>query len=126
MRLAVPLMIGALAASMTPRALAAQRLVQLPVFWDARSALESGRDGPPLIKSGDYRLEGVVIGGVLLGGASALLGSLACGADPAANGSPRSCAGIALVGGAVGVAVGGVLGYFVGKSLPKYRPADTP
>lgn len=117
-------MFGVLVAILAPQALAAQRLVQLPSAWHFQSPLDSRRDRPPLIKSGDYRLEGTVLGGVLGGAAGILLGSLQC-ADPAADGSPRSCTGTEFGGGAVGLAVGALFGYFVGRSVPKYRPMGT-
>jgi hypothetical protein len=117
-------MFGLLVAILAPQTLAAQRLAQLPSAWHFQSVLDSRREGPPLIKSGDYRREGTVLGGVLVGAAGFLLGSLQC-ADPAADGSPRYCTGTEFWGGAVGLAVGALSGYFVGRSIPKYRPMGT-
>ena len=109
--------LGLLASLLAPKALKAQRLGQLPATWHSFSALDVAHV-PPLMNAGDYRVEGAVVGGVVLGAAGVLLGSFAC-ADPAADGSPQSCRGSEIGAGAVGFAVGAVLGYFVGRSLPK-------
>jgi hypothetical protein len=77
------------------------------------------------VRSGDHRVEGAVIGGVLLGALGAVLGHEICqgGAEPAGGGGGSSCTGATIGGGLIGAVIGGSIGYFLGKSTPKYRPA---
>lgn len=103
---------------LAPRALDAQRLAQLPSPWYAHAPLEADRDRPAPIRSGDYRVEGAVLGGVLLGAAGVLIGAFGC-ADPGINGSPRSCGGAEVGAGALGFLAGAAVGYLVGRSVPK-------
>ena len=107
-----------------PRGLAAQRLAEMPATWASHSPLGIGRDQPPLVKSRDYRWEGTVLGGVIVGASGFLLGSLFC-ADPAANGIPKSCGGAEVGIGAAGLVVGAGVGYLLGGSIPKHRPVTT-
>lgn len=109
------------------RTVTAQRLAELPAAWAASSRLDSALVGPPLIKSGDYRLEGTVVGGVLLGAAGLALSGVACpGSTPTiADRSRPSCTRTKLVLGGVGLAIGAGLGYLLGWALPKYRPVGT-
>lgn len=120
----VLLLAGVLVSILAPQVLAAQRLAPLPPTWRSYTPLSPERDRPPLIKSGDYRVEGTAVGGVLTGAAGALFGLVTC-ADPGTDGSPRSCTGREWGGAAVGLVVGAVLGYFVGRSIPKYHAAGT-
>jgi hypothetical protein len=115
--------VGLLLAILPARA-AAQRLADLPTAWPPGSVLDSAPGRPLLIKSGDYRLEGTVVGGVLLGAAGLWVGSIACGGAGIPEAPPPSCTGRKLAVGAVGLAVGAGLGYLVGWALPKYRPVD--
>jgi hypothetical protein len=80
------------------------------------------------VRSGDHRVEGAVIGGVLLGALGALLGNEICqgGAQPAAGGGDSSCNGATIGSGLIGAIIGGTIGYFIGKSTPKYRGAPSP
>ncbi len=77
------------------------------------------------VRSGDHRVEGALIGGVLLGALGAWLGHEVCqgGAEPAAGGGGSSCTGATIGSGLIGALIGGAIGYFIGKSTPKYRPA---
>ena len=70
--------------------------------------------------AGDYRLEGTVAGGLLLGAFGFWIGTQACRNErvPAGSGgSPCSAAPVGLVG----IAVGSGLGYLVGRLTPKDR-----
>ena len=80
------------------------------------------------VRSGDHRIEGTVIGGVLLGAVGAWLGHEICqgGAQPAAGGGDSSCSGATIGSGLIGAIIGGTIGYFIGKSTPKYRGAPSP
>jgi len=111
-------------ATLPLRAVTAQHLAELPAAWTPSISLDSAPVRPPLIKSGDYRLEGTVAGGVLLGAAGLALSGVACpGMTPTiADGSRPSCTGTRLALGGVGLAIGAGLGYLVGWALPKYRP----
>lgn len=77
------------------------------------------------VPQGDYRYEGLVFGGVVFGGLGAWLGSRNYGACPLEPGVPCSGNGDKLgngiAGGLLGAAVGGGLGYLVGRFSPK-RP----
>ena len=122
-----PCALRLLLATLPLRTVSAQRLVELPAPWAPSVGLDSAPLRPPLIKSGDYRREGAVVGGILLGAAGLALSGVACpGMTPTiADGSRPSCTGTKLALGGVGLAIGAGLGYLVGWALPKYRPADT-
>ena len=115
--------LGLLIAAASPRGIAAQRISALPPAWLPSSAVASAPERPALIKSGDYRLEGTVVGGVLLGAAGVWLGAR-CGGAGIPEAPPASCTSTSLEVGAVGLAVGAGLGYLLGWSLPKYRRAE--
>jgi hypothetical protein len=78
---------------------------------------------------GDYRYEGLVFGGVVFGALGALLGSrdyASCPLEPGAECyGNRDKLGNGIAGGLVGAAVGGGLGYLVGRFSPK-RPRPSP
>lgn len=65
----------------------------------------------------DYRWEGVLIGGVVLGVTATIFGASYCAEDNAAN---RSCVwpavGLGLAGGTVGAVVGGLVGGLIPKN----------
>ena len=63
------LLIGFLIGSVVPQALVAQRLGEAPARWVPGAAMASASSTPALVKTGDYRAEGTVVGGVLLGAA---------------------------------------------------------
>ena len=110
-----------------PRTVSAQRLAELPPAWASSSGPNPTPLGPPLIKTGDYRLEGTVVGGVLLGAAGLALSGVACpGATPTIAGARPSCTGTKLAMGGAGLAIGASLGYLLGWALPKYRVVGTP
>jgi len=72
----------------------------------------------------DYRLEGLVVGGLVLGAVGAWIGAEVChsGPQPVSAGSGESCTGDALVIGLAGAAVGGGIGYLLGRLTPKRSP----
>ena len=109
------------------RTVTAQRLAELPAAWAPGIGLDSAPVSPPLIKSGDYRLEGAVVGGVLIGAAGLALSRVACpGTTPTiVYGSRPSCTGAKLAMGGAGLAIGAGLGYLLGWALPKYRVVGT-
>ena len=106
-----------------PQGIAAQRLSAAAKSWSPSVALAS-TNRPALMKSGDYRLEGTIVGGVLLGAAGLWIGAHGCGGPGIPEAPPPSCTSTTLAVGAVGVAVGAGLGYLLGWSLTKYRQVD--
>lgn len=115
--------------------LAAQHIQRPFESWNDRvaPALTPGGTGAPLrtaveVPRRDYRYEGLFLGGLTLGAAGAWIGSQiteACPTEPGIEcGSDRL--GTALAVGLVGAAVGGGLGYLVGRlSAKPPAPADS-
>jgi hypothetical protein len=66
----------------------------------------------------NYWLEGAIGGGVLLGAATALFAYGLC-KDPDSNTSNRNCGVTTLLGALPGATAGGVIGAFIGKTIPK-------
>jgi len=73
----------------------------------------------------DYRLEGLVVGGLVFGAVGAWIGAEACHnqPQPIGAGSGQSCTGDAVVVGLAGAAVGSGIGYLLGRLTPKQSPA---
>jgi hypothetical protein len=91
----------------------------------------SGQDTVPLARR-DYRYEGVAFGGIVFGAAGAWVGwnvAAACPTVPGARCDPDRL-GNAIAAGLVGAALGGGLGYLVGrlssKPYPNHLPATEP
>ncbi|SRR6266566_2137487 len=68
----------------------------------------------------DYRVEGTVLGAVLLGGLGLWMGTDICNnqPQPVGSGSGSSCSALPIA--LVGVAVGGGVGYVLGRITPKH------
>jgi len=106
-----------------PSTLLAQRLAKIgslvapsPIFAQHLSAsLQDARHAP-----GDYRLEGTVAGGLLLGALGFWIGTQACDnqRQPAGSGA-TSCSAVPV--GLVGAALGSGVGYLLGRLTPKHR-----
>jgi hypothetical protein len=99
--------------------------------WNARDAAGPATElsAPLRLKSvqvprRDYRYEGLLVGGVAFGAVGAWLGSRiteACPTEPGVDCSPDRL-GNAVALGLVGAAVGGGLGYLVGRLSSKPSP----
>jgi hypothetical protein len=100
-----------------------------PAFELAQPSLPGAASDSVSPSRGDYRYEGLAFGGVVFGALGAWLGSRNFASCPLEPGVPcsgnrdRLGNGIAL--GLVGAAVGGGLGYLVGRFSPK-RPRPSP
>jgi hypothetical protein len=93
-----------------------------PVF--ARWHAETLSVGSARLRQEDYRYEGLIFGGVALGALGAWVGSQISGACPLGSGSRCGTdrVGNAVMLGLSGAAIGGGLGYLVGRLSPK-RPS---
>jgi hypothetical protein len=67
----------------------------------------------------DYRWEGVVIGGVLLGAAGAFVASGFCNQGNQDIGADKGCAGPTVLGFFFGATIGVVTGGLIGSAIPK-------
>src|SRR5437773_12522352 len=76
----------------------------------------------------DYRLEGLVVGGLVFGAVGAWIGAEACHnqPQPIGAGSGQSCTGDAGVVGLAGAAQVSGLGYLLGRLTPKQSPRLEP
>lgn len=102
----------------------AQRLAELPSTWTPHPMLAAEAAPPALIKVGDYRVEGTVVGGALLGALGLWIGGHGCGGAQIPEAPPPSTTGCVLSVGAVGLVAGAGVGYLLGWSLPKYRQME--
>jgi len=118
----------------TPSALCAQRLATpTPVDWapsvplTASNAQWHSSLTVPRTEVGDYRIEGMVMGSLLLGALGAWIGSASCHSQdtPVGAGAGPHCSGATLTVGFVGTVLGGTLGYLLGRGTAKYRLAPT-
>jgi hypothetical protein len=64
----------------------------------------------------DYRWVGTAVGGTGLGIAAAITAAAACGNS---EHGPRDCTGITIGVGLLGAAVGGTIGHFIGRAIPR-------
>jgi hypothetical protein len=98
---------------------------EAPTFELAHPPLPGAVSDSVIPSRGDYRYEGLVFGGVVFGALGAWLGSRNFASCPLEPGVPcsgnRDRLGNGIVAGLVGAAVGGGLGYLVGRFSPK-RP----
>jgi hypothetical protein len=125
-RQAVLLMAGLLAASASPAV--GQRAAPLFYRWDANARGPAEDTLPPPRR--DYRYEGLAFGGLVFGAAGAWLGSRNfedCVLQPVGDcGDGGNHVVRAVAVGLAGAAVGGGLGYLVGRLSPKKpRPDST-
>jgi len=110
-----------------PTALNAQRLTiapqvavakydLVPVSAHLRVSVAASRE-----RVGDYRFEGTAIGALFLGALGAWIGTEACRNQPTpiGSGGSSSCSGVTV--GLAGVAIGGGIGYVLGRITPKNR-----
>lgn len=88
--------------------------------WPAWSVpQDSAISGLSIPKAQDYRWEGVIVGGALVGiGAGVLAYGLCSENEPSADGG-GSCVGRSLLGALLGAGVGVALGGLVGGLIPK-------
>ena len=107
--------------------LAGQRLAPSPPRWEPelRWAPELRSSTPATTarlfpEAPDYRWEGLVVGGVLVGALGAVLGDGFCGYDEIQP--THSCVWPTLEGFAIGAVVGGVTGGLLGSLMPKAPP----
>lgn len=114
------------AAVLLPVGLAAQRVERAPLqSWSPEIRISS--DVTAALTASlrrDYRLEGLAVGGLLLGAVGMWIGSEACHnqPEPVGSGSGRSCTGDAAIVGLTGAVVGSVVGYLLGRGWPKRSP----
>jgi hypothetical protein len=109
-----------------PASVAAQRAEPRFYRWEAPTIVPRG-DTLPLVR-GDYRYEGLVFGGLVFGALGAWLGSrdyAICPTEPGVRCSGTDKLGDAVALGVLGAAVGGGLGYLVGRFSPKKPHPDT-
>ena len=87
-----------------------------PLIRDLRWPADS------LVRVGDYRWEGALVGAVLIGTLGAVLGAGIKDACPTVPGADcdRGGLGDALLVGGAGAAAGGLVGFVVGLASPKY------
>ena len=132
--LTTPACLLVLTGTITPTALYAQRLAApTPVGWAPSVHLTASHSQwrssltVPRTKVGDYRIEGTVVGSLLLGAFGAWIGSASCQSQPTPVGGSAGpdCTGATLTVGFVGTVLGGGLGYLLGRGTPKYRLAPT-
>jgi hypothetical protein len=108
--------------------LAAQQAAPPFARWDAGAAEQAGDSLQP--PKGDYRYEGLAFGGLVFGALGAYIGSRdfsgGCPLQPGIGcGDEGSHLGRAIVAGLAGAAVGGGLGYLVGRFSPKKPRPDS-
>ncbi|HEX3236375.1 MAG TPA: hypothetical protein VHR41_19450 [Gemmatimonadales bacterium] len=70
----------------------------------------------PSERRGDYRWVGTAVAGTGLGIAAAITAAAACGNS---EHGPRDCTGITIGVGLLGAAVGGTIGHFIGRAIPR-------
>jgi len=121
--LALVLLLGATGPVEAQRAATTRFTTWEPATGSGAAFTGPSRADTARVRSGDHRVEGTAIGGVLLGAVGALVGHEICqnGAEPAGGGGGSSCTGATIGSGLIGALIGGGIGYFLGKSTPKYR-----
>jgi hypothetical protein len=117
-----PLVLSLVLATAASRGVPAQRLEAPLASWSAslRVTRSASSAMSRQLPSRDYRVEGAVVGALLLGAVGYWIGHEACTHQPQPT-SPngRNCSSDGFIVGLVGVGVGGGLGYFVGRSIGK-------
>ena len=112
--------------ALLPASLAGQRVDAARLqYWSPAFRVSTNAPASATASSRrDYRLEGLVVGGLVLGAVGAWIGAEVChsGPQPVSAGSGESCTGDALVIGLAGAAVGGGIGYLLGRLTPKRSP----
>ena len=102
---------------------------ELPVTQlSSTEPLDTDRRGTVLVPRRDYRYEGLALGGIVFGTAGAWIGwnvAVGCPLVPGADCEPDRV-GNAVAAGLAGVAVGGGLGYLVGRFSSKPHPGQRP
>ena len=115
-----------LVVALLPGSLAAQRVERARLqTWSPEIRVASDFAAAPAASlRRDYRLEGLAVGGVLLGAVGVWIGSAACHnqPEPLGSGSSRSCTGDAAIVGLTGAVVGSGIGYLLGRGWPKRTP----
>jgi len=110
-------------AALLPAGLAAQRVERARLqTWSPEIRVSSNIDRTSAAAlRRDYRLEGLAVGGLLLGAVGVWIGSEACHnqPEPIGSGSGRSCTGDAAIVGLTGAVVGSGIGYLLGRGWPK-------
>ena len=104
----------------TPLELGAQRLTVAPQWTVAQLDLAPVR-AHLRERAGDYRIEGTAMGALFLGAVGTWVGTEACRNQPTpiGSGGSSSCHGVTV--GLVGAALGGGVGYVLGRITPKSR-----
>jgi hypothetical protein len=91
-----------------------------PYFWQtersSHAATTRDRAVSFAVQDRDYRWEGLVIGGLLLGATAAYVGNRLCNDDNIAD---KRCTGATVGGFFVGATVGVVTGGLIGSAIPK-------
>jgi hypothetical protein len=107
------LLAGSLAVARPGAARAQQLAGALPPAWDAAPLTAPAASAVRVDQHRrDYRWVGTVVGAVALGLAAGLEARAACGNSES---GPRDCTAVTLGVGALGAAVGGVIGNFAGR-----------
>ncbi len=107
-------------AATAPPILVGQRLGTRYPHWEAR-LLPPTATAPRLFpEAPDYRWEGLVVGGVVVGVFGAALGGGLCGYDDSA--SQPNCLWPTIEGFMLGALIGGVTGGLLGSLIPKTPP----
>jgi hypothetical protein len=106
-----------------PISATAQEIPERFARWEAAVVVPPDADSLQA-SVGDYRYEGIAFGGLVFGALGAYLGSRgfggACPLQPGIRcGQDHDRLGNGIVGGLLGAAVGGGLGYLVGRFSPK-------
>jgi len=115
------LLIPALVLSVVAPAASAQRLVVPFTSWESSVPGAPPRSAPALDpESRDYRMQGAVVGGLLLGALGYWVGHEACTHQRQPTGtSGRDCGSDELVVGVVAGVVGAGVGYMIGRSTKR-------
>ena len=112
------LLVLALGFGFTTAPASAQYLASPLKSWTASLGVPQATRSVLQVRSGDYRVEGTVVGGLLLGALGYWVGHESCKTQPQPTGpNGNDCGTNGLVVGAVGGVVGAGLGYLLGRSI---------
>ncbi len=113
--------------ALVPASLAAQRIDPARLrSWSPALRLSTNTAVPAVASlRRDYRLEGLVVGGLVFGAVGTWIGAEACHnqRQPIGASSGQSCTGDAVVVGLAGAAMGSGIGYLLGRLTPKRSSA---